>query len=144
MNLPAEKTTRRKGPLWHLLAYFVAALCVGIFFLAVPASLEIINNPFTPGKSGLAGFVFSMGIFMGMFHVIYGSLFYLAGLLVGYGLKMKQWWFCALWGGMSAPLTAAAFSDPSQKLDLRFYATLAFAGFAAGTIYWLIAVRNPS
>ena len=124
----------------HLLAFLVASLCVGVFSMAGPTAMEIINTPATLDKPGLFSFVFAMGLFMGLFYAQFGGLFVLAGIAVGVRFGRSEWWFCALWGLLTALTIGVLFHDRDQSLGGLFYVIISGAGFLAGIVYWLIAV----
>ena len=142
-------TTNKSALTWnnlfrHMLAWLVASLSVGFLILLPVALLEIIQTPATLGHSGLFGFVFGMGLFMGAFYTMFSGLFILPGIFIGFKLPGKyRLAFSAAWGTASTLAIARLFHDRSQNLDFRFYLAVALAGLIAGLIYWRIAVRPP-
>lgn len=128
----------------HLLAFFVSAICIGYFILIVPLALDIFNSPDNFRKPGLITFIVGMGLFMGLYYAWTTSLFVMIGVALGIWLRRREWWFCALWGALSTYASAMLFHDPGHKLGSLFPFAIAFSGALAGTIYWLVAVRQTN
>ena len=126
----------------HLLAFFVACISVGIVIIAISAAMEIFEKDESFGKPGLLGFIFGMGSFMGVYYIFFAGPYVFAGIVAGLWVNLRQCWFSASWGALST-LAASHFHLHNKNLDAPSYLVVALAGFLAGIIYWLIAVRKP-